>query len=161
VLVVRKLGAPGHAEYAMGAIASGGIRVLNEKAVQDLGVTPAQLDRIEQREQHELARRDHRLRGGRRPIPVEGRIVVLVDDGIATGSTMEAALRAVRQGGASRVIVAVPLAPDDTLARLDALADQVICLDVPSPFYAVGQGYRAFPQVSDDEVAAMLEPSPA
>ncbi len=161
VLVVRKLGAPGHAEFAMGALASGGVRVLNEKAVHDLGVTPAQLDRIEQREQHELARREHRLRGGRRPIPVEGRSVVLVDDGIATGSTMEAAIRAVREGGATEVIVAVPLAPEDTLARLDALADEVICLDVPSPFYAVGQGYRAFPQVSDEEVAAILEPNPA
>ena len=161
VLVVRKLGAPGHAEFAMGALASGGVRVLNEKAVHDLGVTPAQLDRIEQREQHELARREHRLRGGRRPIPVEGRSVVLVDDGIATGSTMEAAIRAVREGGATEVIVAVPLAPEDTLARLDPLADEVICLDVPSPFYAVGQGYRAFPQVSDEEVAAILEPNPA
>jgi predicted phosphoribosyltransferase len=161
VLVVRKLGAPGHEEFAMGALASGGVRVLNEKVVHDLGVTPAQLDRIEQRERHELARREHRLRGGRRPIPVEGRRVVLVDDGIATGSTMEAAIRAVREGGATEVIVAVPLAPEDTLTRLDALADEVICLDAPSPFYAVGQGYRAFPQVSDDEVAAILEPSPA
>jgi predicted phosphoribosyltransferase len=160
VLVVRKLGAPGHEEYAMGAIASGGIRVLNEKAVHDLGVTPAQLERIEQGEQHELARREHRLRGGRRPIPVEGRTVVLVDDGIATGSTMEAAIRAVREGGASQVVVAVPLAPEDTLTRLDPLADEVICLSVPSPFYAVGQGYRAFPQVSDEEVAAILAPSP-
>lgn len=159
VLVVRKLGAPGHEEFAMGALASGGIRVLDEKVVQDLGVSAAQLDRIEQRELRELARREHRLRNGRRPIPVEGRTVILVDDGIATGSTMEAAIRAVRAGGARQVIVAVPLAPEDTLLRMDALADEVICLDAPAPFYAVGQGYRSFPQVGDEEVAAFLEPS--
>ena len=157
-LVVRKLGAPRHEEYAMGALASGGIQVLDLNAVRSVGVSEDQLERIILREQRELARRERHLRGGRRPAPVRGRTVVLVDDGIATGSTMEAAVKAVREGGARQVIVAVPLAPADTLRRLDALADETICLDVPSPFYAVGQGYASFPQVSDAEAAALLQP---
>lgn len=157
VLVVRKLGAPGHEEYAMGAIASGGMQVLDDDVVRRLGVTDEQLDRIVLREEREVVRRERRLRGDRRPAEVDGKTVVLVDDGIATGSTMEAAVRTVRAGGAARVIVAVPLAPRDSLARLDALADRTICLDVPTPFHAVGQGYAAFPQVADDEVAALLD----
>lgn len=156
VLVVRKLGAPGHEEYALGAIASGGLEVVHRDAVRRLGVGEDRLDRIRIREQREIERRERRLRGDRSPAPIEGRTVVLVDDGIATGSTMEAAVRTVRAGGATRVIVAVPLAAADSLQRLDALADRTICLDVPDPFYAVGQGYASFPQVDDEEAARAL-----
>lgn len=156
VLVVRKLGAPGHEEFAMGAIASGGLEVLDQETVRRLGVEAAQLDRIVERERRELARREHRFRGDRPPLDVAGKTVLIIDDGIATGSTMEAAVRTVRNGAAERVIVAVPLAPRDTLQRLDALVDRTICLDVPDPFRAVGQGYASFPQVSDDEVAKLL-----
>lgn len=158
VLVVRKLGAPGHEEYAMGAIASGGMQVIDEDTVRSLGVTDDQLGRIVLREERELVRRERRLRGDRPPVEVAGKTVILVDDGIATGSTMEAAVRSVRAGGAARVIVAVPLAPADSLRRLEAMADHTICLDVPTPFYAVGQGYRAFPQVSDEQAARALVP---
>lgn len=157
VLIVRKLGAPGHEEYAIGAVASGGMQVLDDDAVRRLGVSEEELDRIVLREEREIVRRERRLRGDERPAGVDGKTVVLVDDGIATGSTMEAAVRTVREGGAASVIVAVPLASRDSLARLDALADQTICLEVPTPFYAVGQGYAAFPQVGDDEVAALLD----
>lgn len=141
----------------MGAIASGGLEVLDQETVRRLGVEAAQLDRIVERERRELARREHRFRGDRPPLDVAGKTVLIIDDGIATGSTMEAAVRTVRNGAAERVIVAVPLAPRDTLQRLDALVDRTICLDVPDPFRAVGQGYASFPQVSDDEVAKLLE----
>lgn len=157
VLVVRKLGAPGHEEYALGAIASGGIEVLDDEAVRRLGVDEHRLAQIRRRERSELARRERRFRGSRRPPSLEGATVVLVDDGVATGSTMEAAVRAVRAGAAHGVIVAVPLAPRDTLLRLERLADRVVCLATPSPFFAVGQGYRSFPQVDDATVASLLE----
>ncbi len=159
VLVVRKLGAPGHEEYAMGALASGGIEVLDQDVVQRLGVEQDQLDRIVQRERAELKRREQRFRGDRPGPKIDGATVVLVDDGVATGSTMRAALDAVRAAGAGRVVVAVPLAPADTVRRLERSADEVICLTTPSPFFAVGQGYREFPQVQDDAVAAMLSRS--
>ncbi len=159
VLVVRKLGAPGHEEYAMGAIASGGIEVLDESVVQRLGVEQDQLDRIVARERAELKRREQRFRGDRPDPELGGATVVLVDDGIATGSTMQAALDAVRKAGAERIVIAVPLAPQDTVQRLQRTADEVVCLTTPSPFFAVGQGYRDFPQVQDDEVAEMLERS--
>lgn len=156
VLIVRKLGAPGHAEFAMGAIASGGMQVLDDDTVRSLGVGSAQLERIVSRERRELARRERRLRGDRPPLDLEGATVVLVDDGIATGSTMEAAVRTVRNGNAARVIVAVPLAPSDSLQRLDAWVDRTICLDTPTPFMAVGQGYASFPQIDDEVVAGLL-----
>jgi len=159
VLVVRKLGAPGHEEYAMGALASGGIEVLDESVVQRLGVEQDQLDRIVQRERAELQRREQRFRGDRPGPELDGATVVLVDDGIATGSTMQAALDAVRKAGAARIVIAVPLAPADTVRRLEGAADDVVCLTTPSPFFAVGQGYRSFPQVQDDEVAEMLQRS--
>lgn len=159
VLVVRKLGAPGHEEYAMGALASGGIEVLDASVVQRLGVEQDQLDRIVERERAELKRREQRFRGDRPRPELDGATVVLVDDGIATGSTMQAALDAVREAGAKRIVIAVPLAPMDTVRRLEQVADDVVCLSTPSPFFAVGQGYRTFPQVRDDEVAEMLQRS--
>jgi len=157
--VVRKLGAPGHEEYAMGAIASGGIEVVDESVLGRLGVDQDQLDRIVERERTELKRREERFRGDRSSPELEGATVVLVDDGIATGSTMQAALDAVRKAGAERIVIAVPLAPQDTVQRLEQTADEVVCLTTPSPFFAVGQGYRDFPQVQDDEVARMLQRS--
>lgn len=159
VLVVRKLGAPGHEEYAMGAIASGGIEVVDDSVVRRLGVEQDQLDRIVERERAELKRREQRFRGDRASPELSGATVVLVDDGIATGSTMQAALDAVREAGAERIVIAVPLAPQDTVQRLERTADEVVCLTTPSPFFAVGQGYRDFPQVQDDEVAEMLQRS--
>jgi len=159
VLVVRKLGAPGHEEYAMGAIASGGIEVVDESVLGRLGVEQDQLDRIVERERAELKRREQRFRGDRASPELGGATVVLVDDGIATGSTMQAALDAVREAGAERIVIAVPLAPQDTVQRLERTADEVVCLTTPSPFFAVGQGYRDFPQVQDDEVAEMLQRS--
>ncbi len=159
VLVVRKLGAPGHEELAMGAIASGGIEVVNRRLVQQLGVDERQLGRVVERERAELERRERAFRGDRKPLGLEGATAVLVDDGVATGATMKAALDAVRAGGASHVVVAVPLAPDDTLQELRARADVVVCLETPAPFWAVGQGYRDFPQVPDEEVRALLQTS--
>jgi predicted phosphoribosyltransferase len=156
VLTVRKLGAPGHEELAMGAIASGGIQVLDRGLVDRLSVSEARLQEIVAREQNELRRREEAFRGGREPLTLAGTTAILVDDGVATGATMKAALDAVREAGAARVVVAVPLAPDDTLRELRATADEVVCLETPSPFWAVGQGYRDFPQVQDDEVRRLL-----
>lgn len=160
VLVVRKLGAPGHEEYAMGALASGGIEVLDRSAIDRLGIAQDQLDRIVERERDELRRREKRFRGDRPGPELDGATVILVDDGVATGSTMQAALDAVREAGAKRIVIAVPLAPEDTVRRLEATTDDVVCLTTPSPFFAVGQGYRDFPQVQDDEVAELLARSP-
>jgi predicted phosphoribosyltransferase len=156
VLVVRKLGAPGHEELAMGAIATGDVEFLNERLVRQLGVDRATIARIVGRERAELERRERAFRGGRRPPDLAGATLVVVDDGVATGATMKAALDAVRAAGATRVVVAIPLAPSDTLAELRERADEVICLATPTPFWAVGQGYRHFPQVSDEEVRTLL-----
>ncbi|MDR9390570.1 MAG: phosphoribosyltransferase family protein [Trueperaceae bacterium] len=156
VLVVRKLGAPGHEEYAIGAIASGGAKTVDEAAVVRLGIDAATLADLEARERAELGARERRFGAdGERP-DVRGATVVVVDDGVATGATMRAALAALRRRGPARVVVAIPLAPADTLARLRREADAVVCLEAPDPFHAVGQGYAAFPQVSDDAVARLL-----
>jgi predicted phosphoribosyltransferase len=156
VLTVRKLGAPGHEELAMGAIASGGIQVLDRGLVDRLSVSEARLQEIVAREQAELRRREEAFRDGREPLALADTTAILVDDGVATGATMKAAIDAVREANAARVVVAIPLAPDDTLRELRATADEAICLETPSPFWAVGQGYRDFPQVQDDEVRRLL-----
>lgn len=156
VLVVRKLGAPGHEELAMGAIAGGGIEVLDEGLVRRLGVDDAALRRVVERERAELERRERTFREGRPSPAIEGASVIVVDDGVATGATMKAALDAVRVAGAARLTVAIPLAPEDTLLELRELADLVVCLATPSSFWAVGQGYVDFPQVPDDAVRAQL-----
>lgn len=156
IFVVRKLGVPGHEEYAMGAIASGGICVLNHDVLRRLSIPEVAISRVAAREQQELERREREYRGGR-PVPVlGGRTVLLVDDGLATGASMEAALQAVQGHHPARVVVAVPVAPAETCERLGALADDVVCLSMPEPFDAVGCWYRSFPQTTDDEVRTLL-----
>ena len=156
VLVVRKLGAPGQEELALGAIASGGIRILDSDIVRTLGVTAGEIQEIQARETGELARRERAFRGHRPPVALEGRTVILVDDGVATGSTLLAAIAAVRQRGPAAIIVAVPVGPATTVERLGELADEVICLSTPSPFRAVGEFYEVFDQTDDEEVRRLL-----
>ena len=156
VFVVRKLGTPGHRELAMGAIASGGVRVLNDEVIRWYGITPAMVDEAAAEEQLELDRREALYREGRTRIPIEGRTVVLVDDGLATGSTMLAAVKAVKQLGPARVIVAVPVGARETCARMAEFAEEVICARMPEPFSAVGEWYRNFVQTSDEEVRELL-----
>lgn len=157
VFVVRKLGAPTQPELAMGAIASGGRRVINEEVVRVLHVTPQQMEETAQREGDELLRREHAYRGDRAPVEVAGKCVLLVDDGVATGYTMRAAVDALRQLGPKRIIIAVPVAARDTCEELKRHADAVVCLFTPFDFAAVGQWYRRFDQTSDDEVRLLLE----
>ncbi len=156
VFVVRKLGAPGQEELAMGAIASGGVQVLDDDLIQQLEIDPEQLDRILQVERLELARRERLYRGGRQLPDLAGKTVILADDGLATGSTMRAALRAVRQLGPSRVVVAVPVAAVDAYEEFRAAADEVACLSTPEPFESVGSWYEDFTQTTDEEVKALL-----
>jgi putative phosphoribosyl transferase len=157
VFVVRKLGAPRQPELAMGAIASGGVRVINEEVVGALHVTPLQLADTADRETLELERREHAYRGDRAPIDVKGKCVLLVDDGVATGYTMRAAVAALRQQEPKRIVIAVPVAAKDTCEELKRHADGVVCLMTPFDFAAVGQWYRHFDQTSDDEVRLLLE----
>jgi putative phosphoribosyl transferase len=157
VIVVRKLGVPFQPELAMGAIGEEGVRIINEEVVSIAGVSASQLDEVEVRERTELEVRVRRFRGGRPPIALEGRIVVVVDDGIATGSTARAACQVARARGAARVVLAVPVAPPDWRGRLGKFADELVCLHTPDPFYAVGQFYDNFTQTSDEEVVACLE----
>jgi predicted phosphoribosyltransferase len=159
VFLVRKLGTPGHPELAMGAIASGSTRVINEDVVNALGIVPAQIEAVARREQSELERRDAVYRHGRALTSLTSRTVILVDDGLATGSTMKAAVQAVRQQAPARVIVAVPVGAPETCRALRETADEVICAETPAPFSAVGQWYRDFSQTSDDEVIALLSTS--
>lgn len=161
VFVVRKLGVPGHAELAMGAIASGGVRVLNEDVVAWYGLPQAVIGRVAEVEQQELERREREYRGGQPLIGVKGRVVILVDDGLATGSTMKAAVQAVRAMDPVRIVVAVPVGASDTCRSLAALADEVVCARTPEPFSAVGLWYSDFSQTTDDEVRELLEQSRA
>ena len=156
LFLVRKLGTPGHRELAMGAIASGGIRVVNDEVVRLYRIPPAIIDAVAEEEQRELERREEIYREGRAPVPLKGRIVILVDDGLATGSTMRAAVRAVRAQQPSRVVVAVPVGARETCVELGHLADEVICARMPEPFNAVGQWYLDFDQTTDDEVSQLL-----
>jgi putative phosphoribosyl transferase len=156
VLVVRKIGAPGQPELAVGALASGGVIVMNESLMQYFTRMQPEIAATIERERLELERRERTYRGDRPPVDVTGRTVILIDDGIATGSTMRAAVRALRDRGAARIVVAVPTAPADTCEMLRALADEVVCLDTPEPFVAVGRWYDDFSQTTDDEVRALL-----
>jgi predicted phosphoribosyltransferase len=156
LFLVRKLGTPGHEELAMGAIASGGVRVLNDDVIQWYRIPEASIDAVAAREQRELERRELTYREGRPPAPITGRVVVLVDDGLATGSTMRAAVQAVRLRQPSKIIVAVPVGSPDTCREFEAIADEVICARTPQPFSAVGQWYRDFSQTSDQEVRELL-----
>ena len=156
VFIVRKLGVPGHEEYAMGAIATGGVRVLDERVLRSVGVTRDELDAVTAAEQRELERREHRYRGDRGPPDVANRTAILVDDGLATGSTMRAAVAALREERAARVVVAVPIAPPETCDAFRDIADAIVCARTPEPFYAVGLWYEDFSQTTDDEVRDLL-----
>ncbi len=158
VFVVRKLGVPGYAELAMGAIASGGIRVLNEDVVAALGPKAQEaIELVANAELAELHSREKRYRGERPPPDLRGRCVIIVDDGLATGATMRAAVRAIRQRKPSEIVVAVPVAAESSCLEMREEADVVICAMTPDPFYGVGQFYRRFPQTSDDEVRELLQ----
>ncbi|MFT4306698.1 MAG: phosphoribosyltransferase family protein [Microbacterium sp.] len=157
VVVVRKLGVPGDPEYALGAIGEGGARVLDADAMRSWGVAPADLAAVEERERRELARRARLFRRGRSHPDLTGREAVVVDDGIATGSTAMAACATARAFGAARVTVVAPVASASALRRIGAVADRVLALETPEPFGAVGRFYREFPQIADDEVVEALE----
>lgn len=157
VFLVRKLGLPGHEELAMGAIASGGVRVLNEEVVRVVQVPEDVLETVAATEQHELERRERLYRGDRPPLDVHGKMVVLVDDGLATGASMRAAVAALRQMRPARIIVAVPVGSMETCHELEHEADEVICDSTPEPFRAVGLWYEDFSQTSDEEVRELLE----
>ena len=156
LFLVRKLGTPGHRELAMGAIASGGITVLNDEVVKWYGIQPNAINAVAREEERELMRREAVYREGRDGVPLEGRVVILIDDGLATGSTMMAAVKAVRQRNPARVIVAVPVGARDTCDALSTVADEVVCVRMPEPFSAVGQWYLDFDQTSDEEVRQLL-----
>jgi len=156
VFVVRKLGVPGYEELAMGAVATGGVRVLNDEIVRGLGISEHEIDAAVARELQELARRERLYRGDRPPPDVASRTVILVDDGLATGATMRAAVAALRQQHPARIVVAVPTASPDTCEALKAEADDVICAMTPEPFFAVGHWYEDFTQTTDNEVRELL-----
>jgi putative phosphoribosyl transferase len=156
LFLVRKLGTPGHRELAMGAIASGGIRVLNDDVVKWYGIAPAAIDAVAREEEQELVRREATYREGREAPPLEGKIVILIDDGLATGSTMMAAVKAVRQRQPAKVVVAVPVGARETCDALSMVADEVVCVRMPEPFSAVGQWYLDFAQTTDEEVRHLL-----
>jgi predicted phosphoribosyltransferase len=156
IFLVRKLGVPGHEELAMGAIASGGVRVVSGDVVRQLQLPPDAIEAVAATEQRELERRERAYRGDAPPPDVRGKTVVLVDDGLATGSTMRAAVAALRQQGPARIVVAVPVAARSTCDELRAVADEVVCAVTPEPFLAVGQWYQDFSQTTDDEVRELL-----
>jgi len=156
VMVVRKLGVPWQPELALGAIASGGVRILNSEVVGVLGIGDAEIERIAEQEGRELERRERIYRGDRPLSEVRGRTVILVDDGIATGATMRVAIRALRQRDPRRIVVAVPVAPADTVERLGAEADEVVCLESPEPFIGVGRWYADFAPTEDADVRDLL-----
>jgi predicted phosphoribosyltransferase len=156
VFVVRKLGVPGHAELAMGAIASGDVRVLNEELLAAYPVPRAAIESVARAERQELVRREREYRGGRPLVTVDGRTVILVDDGLATGASMRAAVQAIRRLRPARVIAAVPVGARETCEALRAVADDVICPFMPDPFSAVGLWYADFSQTTDEEVRRLL-----
>ena len=156
VVVVRKVGAPGQPELAMGAVASGGARVVNDDVLAHFADAEAVFAAMAEREHLEVVRREALFRAGRGPLDVKDRVCIIVDDGLATGATMEAAVRALRMLGAARLIVAVPVASRDAVHRLERSADEVVCLLQPPWFRSVGQWYDDFEQTSDEEVARLL-----
>lgn len=159
VFLVRKLGAPNHEELAMGAIASGGIRVRNPSVIRSLRISEEEIEWAAKREERELARREASYRGDRPPLELAGRIAVLVDDGLATGASMRAAVEAVRQLEPERIVVAVPVAPASTVSELRRIADDVVVVATPEPFYSVGRFYEEFGQTTDHEVRGLLRQS--
>lgn len=160
VLVVRKLGVPGHRELAMGAIASNGVRVLNDDVVHKLGIPEDVIDAVAAREQQELERREHLYRGDRPAYPadnIRGRTIILVDDGIATGATMHAAAAVLRKLQPARIVIAVPTCAPATVDEFAAEVDELVCIIKPEPFLAIGYWYRQFSQTTDEEVCDLLE----
>jgi len=158
ILLVRKIGAPGNPEYGIGAVVDGSNPqiVLNEDAMAIADLSPAYIEREKQRQLEEIERRRAYYLDGRPPMPLKGRSVIIVDDGIATGGTVKVAIKAVKQAGAAQIILAVPVAPPSVLASLREEVDEIICLEAPEPFYAVGQFYEIFGQTTDEEVVALL-----
>jgi len=157
VLLVRKLGVPGHEEYAMGAIATGGVCILQSDVIKQLAIPQASVDDLVQRKQEELAQRERLYRSNRPAPKLEGSIVIVVDDGLATGSTMLAAIHALRQARPARMIIAIPVGARVSVARLQAEVDEIVCLSIPENFQAVGLWYEDFNQTSDDEVIHLLD----
>ena len=157
IFVVRKLGMPGHPEYAMGAIASGGIRVISDDVIRWYGISPAAIEAVAREELAELERREREYRRGRPLVDLRGRTAILVDDGLATGSTMRAAVQAVRTLGPAKVVVAVPVGAPSTCEEFQDITDDTVCARTPEPFSAVGLWYRDFSQTSDEEVRQLLE----
>jgi predicted phosphoribosyltransferase len=160
VFLVRKLGVPGHEELAMGAIATGGVRVLNDQLVRAVGIPDQIIEAVAAKEQQELARRERLYRDDRPPPDVRGRTVILVDDGLATGATMHAAVKALRRQHAGRVVVAVPIAAPETCEALSGEVDDIVCAVMPEPFHAVGLWYEDFSQTTDEEVRDLLVRNP-
>jgi len=156
VFVVRKLGVPGYEELAMGALATGGVRVLNDEIVQALAIPPHLIDAVTAKEERELLRRERLYRGGRPPLKVKGRTIILVDDGLATGSTMSAAIKALRDGHPTRIVVAIPVGSPETCEVMRAIADEIVCVATPQPLLGVGRWYEDFSQTSDEEVRTLL-----
>lgn len=156
VFEVRKLGVPGHDELAMGAIASGGVEFFNDRIIEELGISREQIDVAVVRERRELERCERLYRDHRPLVDLAGKTVLLVDDGIATGASMSAAIAALRRLDPARIVVAIPVAPLETLEELQRVAEEVVCWATPEPFYAVGAAYEAFPHVGDDEVRDVL-----
>jgi putative phosphoribosyl transferase len=156
IFLSRKLGVPGQEELAFGAVASGGVRVLDQEIVEGAGVSEQQIEQISGAAKKELERRERLYRGARSPLKIEGQTVLLVDDGIATGSSMRAAINALRQMKPARIVIAVPVAPQSTCSRLRPEVDELVCLQIPKYFYAIGQFYEDFSQIADEEVTALL-----
>ncbi len=157
ILVVRKLGVPGHQELALGAIAGGGVRILNDCLIQSRGIPDDLIDAITAQEQGELAQRERLYRGSRLPLGISGRTIILVDDGMANGSSMAAAIAAVRRRHPARTVVAVPVASAEACDELRDSVDELVCLAEPEPFLSIGQWYEEFRQVTDREVQDLLE----
>ncbi|HEX5165813.1 MAG TPA: phosphoribosyltransferase [Thermomicrobiales bacterium] len=157
IFLVRKLGVPGHEELAMGAIASGGVRVLNDDVVGPLNIGPTTIERVAAREQQELERREAAYRDGRPRPNLRGRTVILIDDGLATGSTMLVAIRAIKQQQPARIVAAVPTAAPSVCAEIGREADEIVCAMTPEPFYAVGLWYDDFSETTDDDVRRLLQ----
>jgi len=157
IFVLRKLGVPGHEELAFGAIGSGGVRILNADVVDRLGISELEVAAVTQEETKELERRETRYRGSRPPLDVRGRTVILVDDGIATGASIRAAIHAIRKMRPAAIVVATPVAPRATCNLLRREVDELVCAESPEPFYGVGQFYQDFSAVSDEEVVALLD----
>ena len=157
VLLVRKIGLPGREEYAMGAIASGGVCILQAEILSALDIPAQVIEAVAQRELREIERREKIYRAGRHPLQLREHVVIIADDGLATGSTMQVAVHVVREANPARLIVAVPVAAPDAYEKLKSEADEIICLSTPEPFHAVGLWYENFEQTSDDEVKKLLK----